>query len=81
MRTYLIFKEKAEQFNKDKEIQALLAEINSGGEKWRWLSGSYSKDKVKRLINEPFDREKLGARGLKYERLDQLTTELLLGVR
>ena len=28
-----------------------------------------------------FDRRALRARGLKYERLDQLTVELLLGVR
>ncbi len=29
MRTYLILKEKAEQWNNDKEIQALISEINS----------------------------------------------------
>ncbi|MBX3065170.1 MAG: xylose isomerase [Anaerolineae bacterium] len=81
MRSYLILKEKAAQFNKDKEIQALLKEITGGTEKWKWLGGGYSKEKAKRLLDEPFDREKLGARGLKYERLDQLTTELLLGVR
>jgi xylose isomerase len=28
-----------------------------------------------------FDRVALGARGLMYERLDQLTLEVLLGVR
>ena len=33
------------------------------------------------LKAESFDRQALGARGLPYERLDQLTVELLLGVR
>ena len=28
-----------------------------------------------------FDRKALGARGLEYERLDQLTVEVILGVR
>lgn len=81
MRTYLILREKAQQFNADNEIQALIAEVNSGAEAYSWLSGGYSADKVTRLLNENFDREALGARGLNYERLDQLTNELLFGVR
>lgn len=81
MRTYLILKEKAAQFKADSEIQALIAEVNSGAEQYSWLSGGYSKEKAQRLQAESFDREALGARGLNYERLDQLTNELLLGVR
>jgi xylose isomerase len=81
MRTYLILKEKAQRFNADKEIQALIAEANSGAEKYSWLKGGYSQDKAKRLLNESFDRQALGTRGLHYERLDQLTNDLLLGVR
>jgi xylose isomerase len=83
MRTYLILREKAKRFNADKEIQALIAEVNSGpnGEDYSWLGGGYSRDKVQRLLDEPFDRAALGARGLNYELLDQLTTEVLLGVR
>jgi xylose isomerase len=81
MRTYLILREKAQRFNKDKEIQALIAEVNSGAEQYSWLSGGYSSQKVDRLLKEQFDRPALGKRGLNYERLDQLTNELLLGVR
>jgi xylose isomerase len=33
------------------------------------------------LLATPFDRVALAHRGLGYERLDQLTMELLLGVR
>jgi xylose isomerase len=81
MRTYLILKEKARKFNKDKEIQALLAEINADDGTYAFLSGGYSREKADRLKKESFDRIALGRRGLAYERLDQLTVELLLGVR
>jgi xylose isomerase len=81
MRTYLILKEKAARFNADPEIQALLAEINADDGAHRYLSGGYSRDKANRLKGETFDREALAARGLPYEQLDQLTVELLLGVR
>ncbi len=80
IRTYLILREKAQQFNANAEIQALLAEVNSGAEAFKWLNGPYSADKVKRLLDMPFDRAALGSRGLHYERLDQLTNELLLGI-
>jgi xylose isomerase len=52
MRTYLILKERASQWNADPEIQALVGELGTRGR-----------------------------RGLRYERLDQLTMELLLGVK
>jgi len=81
MRTYLILKEKAEQFKQDSEIQALLQEINADDGKYAYLTNGYSADAVSRLKGETFDREGISARGLPYERLDQLTMELLLGVR
>jgi xylose isomerase len=81
MRTYLILKEKAARFNADAEIQALLAEINADDGAHSYLSGGYSRDKANRLKGETFDREALAARGLPYEQLDQLTVEVLLGVR
>ena len=81
MRTYLILKEKARQWKQDKEIQALLAEVNSDREKVLPLLGVYSLEKATTLKARIFDRVALGARGLSYERLDQLTVELLLGVR
>src|SRR5512138_1440413 len=81
MRTYLILKEKAEKWNQDQEIQGLLAELNSDPEKVSPLLGVYSQEKADNLKARIFDREVMGARGLSYERLDQLTAEVLLGVR
>lgn len=81
MRTYLILKEKAEQFSADREIQELLAEINSPDEAMDPFLGIYSKERASALRSHMFDRRALGARGLGYERLDQMVVELLLGIR
>jgi xylose isomerase len=81
MRTYLILKEKAARFNADPEIQQILASLNEGTESYSYLSGGYSREKADRVLAESFDRVALGQRGLQYERLDQLTVEVLLGVR
>jgi len=81
MRTYLILKEKATRWNADREIQNLLEEINADDGSTAGITGKYSQEKLNALLNADFDREGLGERGLKYERLDQLTIELLLGVR
>ncbi len=81
MRTYLILKEKATQFNADAEIQALLAEINSDDNGLIPFMGQYSAEKAAALRAHAFDRAALGRRGQPYEQLDQLVIELLLGVR
>lgn len=81
MRTYLILKEKAEQWNTDQEIQALLQEINVVDGSTDGFKGTYTRQKGEALKAASFDRIALGSRGLDYERLDQLTVDLLLGVR
>lgn len=81
MRTYLILKEKAQRWNEDGEIQALLQEVNARDESTPVWEGGYSPARATLLKSHVFDRVALGARGLPYERLDQLTMELLLGVR
>lgn len=81
MRTYLILKEKAAQFNADAEIQALLAQITADNGTMNRYKGQYSTQKAAALKAHTFDRPALGKRSQPYERLDQLTIELLLGVR
>ncbi len=66
MRTYLILKEKVARFHADPEIQAILAELQR---------------RANATVAEPLDLEAMRAQGYGYERLDQLTMELLLGVR
>lgn len=81
MRTYLILKDKAAQFNTDTEIQALLAEINADDGSFAYLNDGYSKDAATKLRSAEIDRVALGERNLPYEKLDQLTMEVLMGVR
>ncbi len=81
MRTYLILKEKAARFNADPEVQALLKEIKTDDGSMSAYSGKYSAQKAAAIKALPIDRPALGKRGLKYERLDQLTVDLLLGTR
>jgi xylose isomerase len=80
MRTYLIMKERAARWNADAEIQALLAEAVAQGKGAPALS-SYSTGHRDALLASSFDRASLAGRGLAYEKLDQLTIEVLLGVR
>lgn len=81
MRTYLILKEKAAQFDADSEIQDLLAEINADDGSMAGFQGAFSPAKAQALREHAFDRDALGRRSQPYERLDQLVIELLLGVR
>jgi xylose isomerase len=67
----LILKEKAARWNADKEIQSLLKESGSNA----------SLPARDTLLAQNFDRAALAAKGLSYERLDQLTMEVLLGAR
>jgi len=80
MRTYLILKERAARWNNDPEIQALLHSIRETGQGAPAFS-AYSPQSRDRLLGEKFDRVALAEKGLAYERLDQLTVDLLLGVR
>ncbi len=79
MRTYLILKEKARRWNAHPEIKALLADIAQADGNGQSV-GRYDAGRAAAVRAQEFDRAALAARGLQYERLDQLTTEILLGV-
>jgi xylose isomerase len=78
MRTYLIFKDKASRWNADSEIQSLLAEIAQTNSE---SIGRFEKETSLTLAARAFDRGEIASKGLRYERLDQLTMDILLGVR
>jgi xylose isomerase len=73
MRNYLILKQKARQFDQDQEVQSLLAEIRGTG-----IKTDLNAEEIKNL---KLDRAELTNKRLPYERLDQLTIDILLGVR
>ena len=82
MRSYLILKEKVAVFNADAEIQGILSGlVNDPDGLAPVLSSGYSPASLATIQSLSFDRIEYGKRGLGYEKLDQLTTEVLLGVR
>jgi xylose isomerase len=80
MRTYLILKEKAEQWNRDAEIQQILKEISAASNGFP-QAGKYSKQAAATLLAHEFNKDAITSKRLPYERLDQLTIDILLGVR
>jgi xylose isomerase len=79
MRTYKILAARARAFDADPEVRGLL-EVPGNGALDELLAG-YTREKAARLRRLPLDPDALGRRGLRYEALDQLMTEHLLGVR
>ena len=80
MRTYLILKEKAERWNADREIQAILKEIAFPSATVPAV-GRYTKQGASALLSHVFDKDAIMKKRLPYERLDQLTVDILTGTR
>jgi len=81
MRTYKILQETVRRFNADPAIGAELTRLRSLGAEGPTPPTTYSREAANALKNETFDVDAIAAVGLGYERLDQLTTEVLLGAR
>jgi xylose isomerase len=83
MRTYLILRDKVRRFHEDADIQAALdvAKVHDLGH--ATLEGDVTADAVAALRRDALtvDVEALAEQGYGHELLDQLVTELLLGVR
>jgi xylose isomerase len=83
MRSYLILKEKVQQFHADPEITALISELQDGDRAYHGpaADAGFSSDHAAALKTHAFDADVMSQRGRQYEALDQLVMELLLGVR
>jgi xylose isomerase len=83
MRTYLILKEKAKRFNEDAEIQRVIAELKAEDEGYDGprAGDGYRAEHAGQVQQQSFDVEAIAGRGRRYEELDQLVMDLLLGVR
>jgi len=79
MRTYLILKERVARWNADPEIQEL-TRASASADGFPSLA-RYSPQSEEALSALTFDRKALASKGCAYERLDQLTMEVLLGAR
>ena len=81
MRTYLILKEKAARWNADPEIRQLRDALSTLGGPSAGEPVKFSAEKAKALKEQTLDLKAIREQGFAYERLDQLTIEILLGVR
>ncbi len=81
MRTYLILRDKAARFRADPAIQAALAVARAADLATPTSPGGLGPDALESLRRTEVDTVSLSERGYGHERLDQLVTELLLGVR
>ena len=70
--------QRAEQWNNSADIRSILAEVDSTNGKNS--IGQFSSENSAKLLSAKFDRQQMASKGLKYERLDQLTMEILLGI-
>lgn len=77
MRTYLIFKEKARRWNAHPEVQSIMSDIAASNTA---SVGEFTAEKAAAILAKPIERHEIASRGLNYERLDQLTMDILLGV-
>ncbi len=80
MRTYLILKEKAARWNADHEIQSILKAVTATPPGTP-ATGRYSEAGSAALLAHVFNKDEIAAKRLPYELLDQLTVDILLGVR
>ena len=80
MRTYLILKHKAALWNSNEEIQSILEEVAAGAADLP-ATGRYSKAVADALLGGVFDKDKMARKRLPYERLDQLTVDILTGTQ
>ena len=83
MRSYLILKDKARRFAEDAEIQGVIRELQAEDERYDGprAGDGYSGEHAQTLKEQSFDVDRLAQRGRRYEELDQLVIELLLGAR
>jgi xylose isomerase len=83
MRSYLILKEKVRQFHEDPAISAVLDDLRAmdGGYDGPSAGDGYTGEHATSLKDQAFDADTLAKRGRRYEELDQLVMDLLLGAR
>ncbi len=80
MRTYLILKEKAARWNADRGIRAILKEISTS-KNGSPQPGKFSQKNSAALLSYQFNKDAILKKRLPYELLDQMTIDILLGVR
>jgi len=81
MRAYKALELKVDEVNSDAKLCAMLEElVSADAEGWGDALSCYTKKSAAKLRRATFHPDKLAERRLRYERIDQRLTEILLGV-
>jgi hypothetical protein len=81
MRAYKALELKVDEVNSDAKLCAMLEElVSADAEGWGDALSCYSRKSAAKLRGATFHPDKLAERRLRYERIDQRLTEILLGV-
>jgi xylose isomerase len=80
MRTYKLLAQRAREFDADPDVREIIADIELGS-LGSILSEPYSAQSAEALRELTIDVDAIAKRGLRYERLDQLLVEHLMGAR
>ena len=78
IRTYLIFREKAREFDANPRVQQAFADAGVP-ELAIPTVGAFTPAAAHELLDEKFDPEALASRGYRNEQLDQLVIDTILG--
>lgn len=81
MRTVKMLAEKVDVLNNDREYRALMAPLEEQSGRLASALTSYSPKNAERLLSRAYKPDRMAVRPLPYERIDQIVTEVLLGVR
>ncbi len=80
MRTYKILAEKTKTFNEDPEVKDILEKNHSDGKGFSGIL-NYSSQNVKKIQSADIDPFVLSKIGTRYEKLDQIAIEHIMGTR
>jgi len=80
MRTYKMLAEKAKSFNEDSEVRDILKKNHTDNSGFSGIL-SYSPSNVKKIESADIDPALLSKAGKRYEQLDQIAIEHIMGVR
>jgi len=81
MRTWRMLGEKVEVLNADPEYAKLMRGLEGQRSRLAKSLVEYGPERAKQLSSRDYDPEAMAVRKLPYERIDQIVTEVLLGVR
>jgi len=81
MRTYRMLAEKVDRLERDREYRRLMGPLEEQAGRLASALAAYSAARARLVAGRAYKPDRMAVRPLPYERIDQIVTEVLLGVR